>query len=115
VDDNVSFEISFNNADDREANQFARDLAAAIRREARGATVRQKTTTETSQDMGTILSVVVSSAALTAVATGIQNWLSQRTKASLILTRLGAEAVNIDSKDAAKMFEVWVKSKGLKQ
>jgi hypothetical protein len=110
--DDLIFEISFDNADDREANQFARELAAAIRKEAKGATVGQRKKTETSQDMGTIVSVVVGSAALTAVATGIQNWLSQRTKARLSITKSGVvTAENVDSGDVVKIIELLRTSK----
>jgi hypothetical protein len=113
VDDTVSFEISFDNSKDREGNQFARDLAAAIRRAAPGATVGQKTESETSQDLGAIVTVLVTSAAMTAVATGIQNWLSQRTKSRLSISRHGVVlAENIDSADAVKIVEIVSKSKG---
>jgi hypothetical protein len=59
-------------------------------------------------DLGTILTVVLGSAAVTAVAKGIADWLRRQPKAKITIYSNGKlEAENISSADAVKLTEIF--------
>jgi hypothetical protein len=65
------FVITFPGASMAEANKYAADLTATLRAVDRTLSAEQKRDREDTQDLGVVLSIILGSAAATAVAQGI--------------------------------------------
>jgi|SRR5215831_11906646 len=102
--------ITFPGADDAEANVYARDLADFLRDEVPSdVKLEQKRTKPDTQDFGVTLVAVLGTAAVTALAKGIQAWLKGHTGVNVdIVTNRGQMIVkNAESKSAAEMVKAF--------
>jgi hypothetical protein len=96
--------LSFPKARKDDANIFAEELRKELRRLDPNLTVDKQRDTEAAQDFGATLAVIITSAAATALAKGIANFISKRgTKISIRLGTNQIEATGIESKDLAAL------------
>ncbi len=77
--------ISFQDVEESEAGAMAEELREYILEEAPEAEVSRERDDPESMDAGATLAVILSSAAVVAVAKGIQAWLERRTSSSIKL------------------------------
>jgi hypothetical protein len=98
------FNITFPGASRADANVYAADLASILRRVDRSLSAEQRRDREDTQDLGVILSVILGSAAVSAVARGLSAWLARNSGAKIQIDVEGTiVATNLDSRDAAKI------------
>jgi hypothetical protein len=96
--------ITFPGASRAEANIYAADLASTLRGVDRSLRAEQRRDREDTQDLGVVLSVVLGSAAVSAVARGLSAWLGRNSGAKIQIDVAGTiVATNLDSRDAAKI------------
>jgi hypothetical protein len=94
--------LSFPNAKTDRANILADDLRKELKRIAPGLPVEKQRESEESQDFGATLAIVVTSAAVTALAKGIANFIAKH--GTTIKIKIGSdwvEAKGVESHDAA--------------
>ena len=94
--------LSFPNTPKDRANIFADDLRKELKRVAPSLTVDKQREREAAQDFGATLAVIVTSAAVTALAKGIANFIAKH--GTTIKIKIGndvVEAKGVESHDAA--------------
>jgi hypothetical protein len=96
--------ICFPDLDKREASQYAQDLAAELKQMGVQKAERQRDDVE-SQDFGATLILVLGTASVTAIATGVAAWLKRNGTKVEIKKPDGTRVVvsNTDSGDIAKI------------
>ncbi|HJX64928.1 MAG TPA: hypothetical protein VJ860_13380 [Polyangia bacterium] len=100
----MPFIITFPGASMAEANQYAGDLASALREVDRSLTAEQQRDRQDTQDLGVVVSILLGSASAVAVAQGISAWLVRHSGAKIQIDAAGSViATNLDSQDAAKI------------
>jgi hypothetical protein len=100
--------ISFPGSSTAEANRFASGLATAIRDAERNVSVEQRRDQADTQDFGATLAIILGSAAVTAVAKGVEAWLARNSGAKIQINKDGSViASNLDSRDAARIAEAF--------
>jgi predicted GTPase len=83
-----TIEISFENASISDSGRFAQELEDVIRRSQEDIVVTRRKSDSGTQDIGTIVSVVITSGATLALAKGIADWIRLR-KSSLTIKANG--------------------------
>jgi hypothetical protein len=92
------------------ANILAVDLRKELKRLNSSLSVEKQREDETAQDFGATLAVIVTSAAVTALAKGIANFIAKHgTKISIKVGEDVIEASGIESKDAAAIMSAMEK------
>lgn len=104
--------IEFDGATAADANRYASELKDDIARIAPEANTVVERGADSTQDFGTLLSIFLGSASVTAVARGLQVWLTKRDSATVtIKTKQGTIlAKGVSAKDAKAMFEKALKA-----
>src|SRR5215831_1558929 len=110
------FRIKFPQADDADANIYARDLADFLKEQIdseEGLTAQPERANPQAQDFGATLVLVLGTAAVTAVAKGLQGWLKGHTGAKMeIVTEKGRVVIsNVESKSAAEIAKAFTDAK----
>ena len=104
--------LSFSDTPKDRANILADDLRRELKRLNPGLSIEKHRESETAQDFGATLAVIVTSAAVTALAKGIANFIAKR--ATTITIRIGddvVEAKGVESHDAAAIMSAMEKQK----
>jgi ribosomal protein L10 len=84
------------------ANIFADDLRKELKRVNSSLSVEKHREDDAAQDFGATLAVIITSAAVTALAKGIANFIAKHgTKIKIKIGEIVVEATGIESKDAA--------------
>lgn len=98
--------IGFSALSDADANVCAGELARWLRGEVEGAQVQRVRTDPASQDLGTVLTVIVSSAAAVQVARGVREWLRREARGTTLdWSSSGLVARGLTSADMVKVVE----------
>jgi hypothetical protein len=108
--DTATYLIRFVDATPDEANVQAASLEEHLRYTAPGQVqFDRRRTKEGAQDLGATLVLVLGTAAVTAVAKGIQSWLASRPGSSIDITDANGRVVaqNIDAASAAQIAQAW--------
>jgi hypothetical protein len=106
--------VSFPNTSAAEANRLAGSLQQSLAETDPNLTVTRERERQDTQDFGTTLSVVLGSAAVTAVAKGVAAWVARNSGVKLQIRRGGEvvlEATHLNSPDAARIAEALSRSK----
>jgi hypothetical protein len=104
------FIITFREASVAEANRYATDMAASLRDIDQNLSAEQRRDRSETQDFGATVAIVLGTASATAVAKGVATWLARNSGAKIDITVDGnVIASNLDSRDAAKIAEVFAK------
>jgi len=104
------FEIAFEGADRAEASRLANVLEAELREVSELSIARKKDRSD-SQDFGSTLVLVFGTPAAIVLAKAISNFLQRNTGARIRITKAGdVFANNLDSRDAARIAEVFAGS-----
>jgi hypothetical protein len=103
----TTYRLSFGTATAKEANQHAEDLQKVLARSHQTVTVKQERERTDSQDLGTILVLVLGTEAVVAVAKGIADYLSKYRNVSLTFTDKDRKVVakNLTAKTAVTVIE----------
>jgi hypothetical protein len=97
-----ALELTFPGAPKDRANILADDLRKELKRLNSSLSVEKQRNSEAAQDFGATLAVIVTSAAVTALAKGIANFIAKHgTKIKIKAGEDIVEATGIESKDAA--------------
>jgi hypothetical protein len=102
--------LSFSDTPKDRANVFADDLRRELKRLNPSLSVEKQRESETAQDFGATLAVIVTSAAVTALAKGLANFIAKR--GTKITIRIGddvVEAKGVESQDAAAIVKAMEK------
>lgn len=100
--------ITFPGSSAGEANRYAADLSASIRNSDRYVKAEQKRDRPDTQDVGTVVAVILGTASITEVAKGIASWLARHAGAKIQISTDGSVfASNLDSSDAARIAEAF--------
>ncbi len=110
------FKIRFPQADDADANVYARDLADFLKTQIdseEGLRAEPERSNRQAQDFGATLVLILGTAAVTAIAKGIQAWLKGHTGATMeIVTEQGQVLLrNVESKSAAEIAKAFAELK----
>jgi hypothetical protein len=104
MDDKVKFEISIEGPTPRETEQLATELYARLDGAARDVQIKRSKKSSETLEIGSILTIVLSSAAFRAVGNGVASWLANRQKATITIKRDGTIiATGLTSADAARV------------
>jgi hypothetical protein len=111
-----TFTIRFPESDKAKANMLARSLADHLTRDISSEQPVQISTQredQRSQDFGATLVLVLGTAAVTAVAKGIQAWLKGHTGATMEITTAEGHVIvrNVESKSAEEIAKAFATSK----
>ena len=101
-----TFTLQFLDASMAEKNHLAASLVEALRDTDPGVTADRHREQADTQDFGAIVTVILGSAAVTAIAKGVANWLARNSGAKLQIQRPDGTTViatHLDSKDAARI------------
>jgi len=90
---NLNYEISFPGAVARESNQLAQELKDQLERNHPDVTVDQRREREGTQDLGTVLILILGSKAVIAVAKGIDAFLKKHQEASIKIKTPSGEVI----------------------
>lgn len=106
-----SFIITFREASLAEANRYATDLVASLRDIDQNLSAEQRRDRSETQDFGATVAIVLGTASATAVAKGVATWLARNSGAKIDITADGGNVIasNLDSRDAAKIAEVFAR------
>jgi hypothetical protein len=106
--DQQTYLIVFENGSAADANRWASELREFILDATSAADVEQKRDTRYSQDLGTLLSIVLGAPAVIVVAKAVGNWLTLHRQTSITIKTPQGEIVgkNLTSKDALKLAEL---------
>jgi len=108
--DKIEFSIKFSETSTAQANRWATDLKDALEEAHREVQASQVRTRMDTMDLGSLLGVVLGSAAVTAVAKGIQAWLMKNQSATIEFVKDGSViATNLRGKDALTLAELILK------
>ncbi len=112
MDENLELKISFDGVDPRKSSQLAADLEGFLLTEGYAVKPKRERISQDNMDLGTILTIILQSGAITAIAIGIQKWLSRPDRGTITVEKKGSKMVvkNINSKDAAKVIEEFGKA-----
>lgn len=100
--------ISFPGSSSAEANKLARSLTDHLKDLDGRVQIEQLKERDDTQDWGTILSIVLSSASASAIAGGIAGWLKRESGARIQISKEGEiVATNLDSGDAARIAQAF--------
>ncbi len=103
----LRYEISFDDANAADANRYAEELQQILRQVDESVETTSIKPDQNTMDLGTIVGVVVASAAATAVAQGIADWLRKRQDASVTVKENGeVVATNITSEAALDLVRI---------
>jgi Effector Associated Constant Component 1 len=100
--------ISFPNGSVAEGNRFASSLMDTLRDVSSDITLSRHRERAEAQDFGSTLSLILGTAAVTAVAKGIAAWLARNSGATIEIRRQGAVvlvATHLDSKDVSRIVQ----------
>jgi hypothetical protein len=103
---NDPFTISFPGVSVAEGNRFASSLADALRDSDSSVAVERQRERPDTQDFGASLAVILGTAAVTAVAKGIEAWLARNSGAQIEIRRndnVVLIASHLDSKDVPQI------------
>jgi hypothetical protein len=103
-----AIKITFPEVSSAEGNRFASTLAEVLRGVDPNVVVDRQRARPDTQDFGADLAVILSTAAATAVASGIGTWLAKNSGAKLEVWRKGKivlRATHLDSKDVPRIAE----------
>ena len=110
-----TYKIKFLNASAAEANVKAADMATWLRNAVPHdqLEVDRERTSKDSQDFGATLVLVLGTAAVTAVAKGVQSWLTAHTGTTIEITTDDGTVVatNVNAKSAAEIAKAWSERK----
>ena len=110
--DSIEFSIRFPGASTAQANKWAADLKQTLEEAHREVQIDQTKDREETMDMGATLGIILGSAAVTAIAKGIQAWLTKRQDASIEFAKDGrVTAKGLRGKDALALAEMILKHK----
>jgi len=111
--DPIDFSIQFPGASAAQANQWAGELKQVLEEAHPEVKATQTRERDETMDLGVILGVVLGSAAVTAVAKGIQAWLMRNQNAVIEFAADGrVTAKNLRGKDALALAELVLKHQG---
>ncbi|MDJ0838873.1 MAG: hypothetical protein QNK37_20305 [Acidobacteriota bacterium] len=106
----IEFSIRFPDASAAQANQWAADLKQLLEETHPDVRLEQVRDREETMDLGATLGIILGSAAVTAVARGIQAWLTKRQDASIEFAKDGrVTAKGLRGKDALALAELILK------
>ena len=101
-----TIEISFDNVSVAEANRYAQELEMALRSSAPGILTVRKKLDNSTQDIGTVVGVVITSSAAVALASGLADWIRLR-KASITIKKNGAVvATGLTGEQSIRLAEI---------
>ena len=99
-----TFEIRFVDCTPDEANTYAEELQQQLTEADSSVTLKRRKDSQSTQDFGATLVLILGTGAITAVAKGFSAWMIRNTGAKVIITKDGeVVAENIDSRDAARI------------
>lgn len=101
-------QISFPDTSIADGNRFAGTLAETLRDLDPSVTVERQRDRPETQDLGASLAIILGTAAATAVAKGIGNWLARNSGARIEIRRKGElvfTGTHLDSKDVPRIAE----------
>src|SRR5436190_1532863 len=104
----MALQLRFGEVDDAQANVLASSLMEALRDVDPAVDVQQIRTRPDSQDFGTVLALVLGTAAAQAIARGIGAWIARHSGVKIEFKRDGKTvliASDVDSKDVSKILE----------
>lgn len=105
-EERVEIVIGFSELTDAQANVCAGELSRWLREEVDGVSIARARTSAATQDLGTVLTVIVSSAAAVQIARGVREWLRREAKDTLLdWSSAGLVAKGLTSADMAKVIE----------
>lgn len=114
-----SFTVSFDGATLADANQYAQELEHIARKLDDEVQVRREKPSPTTMDLGSVLTIVISSGAALALARGLADWMRLRRTAKITIRNQHGEiiAAGLSSSDAALLAERGLDgwSKGIKK
>jgi hypothetical protein len=102
--------VTFPSTSAAESNKLANTLASALRDIDRSVVVERQRERPDAQDFGSSLSVILGTAAATAVAKGVAAWLARNSGAQIEIRRNGKvvlTATHLDSKDVPRITEAF--------
>lgn len=102
----VEITIGFSDLTDARANVCAGELARWLRDEVDDAVVERARASADTQDLGTVLTVLVSSAAAVQIARGVREWLRREASGTILdWSSTGLVAKGLTSADMVKVVE----------
>jgi hypothetical protein len=106
--DRHTYIISFAGISDADANRYASELRGILLDTVTDIQVEQRRDDPRTQDLGTILVLILGTSSVTAIAKAVGDWLKLRNSASLtVKTSEGYILMNnVTSKDATKLAEL---------
>ena len=106
--DQQTYTIKFDNVSDAEANRYASELRDALLDATADIEVERKRDDPRTQDFGATLIIILGSAAVTALAKALGNWLTLHRQAGITIKTANGDVVgtNLTSKDALKLAEL---------
>jgi hypothetical protein len=103
---NAPLILSFPGVSPAEANQYAADLAGALRDTHPDVQAEQRRDRDDTLDFGATLVLILGSASATMVARGVAAWLARNSGVKLQISADGSVvASNLDSRDASRIVE----------
>jgi hypothetical protein len=102
--------IEFSGASYDEANQYANSLTDLLRDFDPSLPIQRIKPREETQDIGTVLQIVLGATSLKLLADGLAAWLHRNSGTSIVLKKNGAIISHLDSKDAPLVMEQLVKN-----
>lgn len=111
--DQQAYIITFENGSAADANRWASEFREYILDATSDAEVEQQRDNLYSQDLGSILSIVLGAPAVVAVAKVLGNWLTLHRQVSITIKTSQGEIIgkNLTSKDALKLAELLLAAK----
>jgi hypothetical protein len=104
--DHAPLILSFPGVSPDEANQYAADLAGALRDTHPDVQAQQRRDRDDTLDFGATLVLILGSASASLVARGVQAWLARNSGVKLQISADGnVVASNLDSRDASRIVE----------
>lgn len=104
--DEEQAQIFFEGVSPAEANRFAQELTIALLNSSPGARVERAKPDGATQDLGTIVSIVITSGAALALARGLADWLRLR-RATITIRKGEVSAKGITGKEAVRIAEIF--------
>jgi hypothetical protein len=102
------FKISFVGVSSAQGNRYAESLLRTLRDVDPDVQIERARARDDTQDFGATLVMVLGTAAATAIAKGIANWIARNSGARIEITADGrVVATNLDSRDVAKIADAF--------
>jgi hypothetical protein len=105
------FEVAVKGESPAESQRLVQELMRLMESAAPGTSVERRKESSETMDLGATIAVIISSAAMTAIANGIAAWLAKRQTAQISISRQGGiQAAGLTSADAVRITEIFSES-----